>query len=75
MRTCVEPFTLTATTTRSSGMDAPPPIRNSVCSGELTSMLKVSSKPLVPTAFEVTLTDSSASSTVSSTGTGTAGPM
>ena len=66
---------MTATTTRTSGSDAPPDSRNRVCSGEVMSILKTSSKPLVPTALLMTFTESSASSTAADTGTGSAGPI
>lgn len=56
-------------------METPPPIRNSVCSGECTSTRKLSSKPLTPVALLVTLTDCSASITSLDTAMGTAGPI
>jgi hypothetical protein len=50
-------------------------MRNKVCSGESTSIRKLNSKPLVPTALVVTLTDSSASTTDFGARIGTTGPI
>src|SRR6516162_4406088 len=75
MRTLVWPLTVTAMTTRTSGMEAPADTRNKVCSGDCTLILKTSSKPLVPVALLMTLTESNASRTSADTGIGTAGPI
>ena len=75
IRTLVCPVTVTAITTRTSGMEAPAPTRNRVCSGDCTLILNTSSKPLVPVALLMTFTDSRASRTSEETGTGTAGPI
>src|ERR1700761_3430078 len=62
-------------TTRTSGREVPAETRNRVCSGDWTLILNTSSKPLVPVALLMTLTESRASRTSADTGTGTAGPI
>src|SRR4051794_40708094 len=66
---------VTAITTRTIGIDAPPAIRNMVCSGERVDRSNASSKTLGPLVEVVTLAETRASITSLDTGSGTAGPM
>src|SRR5918999_3011054 len=72
MSTVVSPPTVTAITTRRTGMLEPPVSRKSVCSGERFESRKVISKPLcVSPEPDSTFTSCTASSTARGTGTGT----
>src|SRR5215213_3284346 len=69
------PLTVTAMTTRTSGMDAPALNMKTVCRGERALTEKVNWKALGPSVLFVTCTPVNAFSTSSETGTGTAGPI
>src|SRR5580704_5610742 len=74
IRTLLEPLSVATITTRRIGGIAPPARRKIVCSGDWLLSVKASSKPLMLVPDVVTVTLVSASSTISGSGTGTAGP-